>query len=126
MNGKMNDNIKREPTSFEELFSKQIEFQIALLSPDVIEPPFDSLYWFKYHCLAMMEEMGEVMKADKRWKTHRNDRYEPEEKLDELADVFITFMNLCTFSGFTSEEVSIAIQDKIAKNFERLNNKSKE
>ena len=44
----------------------------------------------------MTEEMGEVLASDKRWKTHRKERYVREEKLDELADVFIT-ASICVF-----------------------------
>ena len=64
----------------------------------------------------MVEELGEVMKADKRWKTHRNHRYEPDEKLDEIADVFITAMNISIHSGFTAEDIEKAISNKIKEN----------
>ena len=67
-----------------------------------------------------MEELGELMKSDKRWKTHRNARYEPEEKLDEIADVFITAMNISMYSGFSADEVAKAIAKKIAENTEKL------
>ena len=74
----------------------------------------------------MVEEMGEVMKADKRWKTHRNFRYEKEEKLDEIADVFITAMNMAIHSGFTAEQMEEAISSKIKENYARLKIESKE
>ena len=65
------------------------------------------------------------MKADKRWKTHRNHRYEPEEKLDEIADVFITAMNIAIHSGFSDEDIEEAISNKISENYARLiNNKT--
>ena len=112
--------------SFCDIFGKQEEFQRQIISQrqgcdyrDVVIS--DDLEWFKYHCMAMVEEMGEVVKADKRWKTHRNERYEPEEKLDEIADVFITAINIAMFSGFSSNEVQNAIMSKIDKNLERLN-----
>ena len=82
--------------------------------------PGDNLPQFSYHIQAMVEELGEVMKADKRWKTHRNHRYEPEEKLDEIADVFITAMNIAIHSGFTAETIELAIASKIKENYERL------
>lgn len=114
MSGKMNK-------SFEELFNEQIEFQNSVLNKcdsqnEDLVLPVDSVYWFKYHCLAMLEEMGEVLKSDKRWKTHRNKRYEREEKLDEIADVFITAINLCIFSGFDSSVVLDAISNKVQEN----------
>ena len=68
----------------------------------------------------MVEELGEVVKADKRWKTHRNERYLVEEKLDEIADVFITAMNIAIHSGFSSDDIEKAIMDKIQTNYERL------
>ena len=112
--------------SFCDIFGKQEEFQRQIISQrqgcdyrDVAIS--EDLEWFKYHCMAMVEEMGEVVKADKRWKTHRNERYEPEEKLDEIADVFITAINIAMFSGFSSNEVQNAIMSKIDKNLERLN-----
>ena len=108
---------------FYELFSKQVEFQQKLLKKKTGEEvvlPIDSVNWFSYHMQAMMEELGEVLKADKRWKTHRNNRYEKEEKLDELADVFITAMNLCIYSDFDYDDISEAISKKIEENSKRL------
>lgn len=104
--------------SLAELFGKQVEFQKLIVAEENL--PTDNIDWFKYHCLAMIEEMGEVMKADKRWKTHRNTRYDKAEKLDELSDVFITFMNLCLFSGFSATDMEDAIGIKINENFERI------
>ena len=80
----------------------------------------EDLEWIKYHCLAMVEEMGEVVKADKRWKTHRNERYVIDEKLDEIADVFITTMNIAMFSGFTADDIEKAIVSKIDENTKRI------
>ena len=73
-----------------------------------------------YHTLAMMEELGEVLKADKRWKTHRNERFVKEEKLDEIADIFITAMNMAMYSGFDDRTVLNAIEKKISENEVRL------
>ena len=68
----------------------------------------------------MVEELGEVLKADKRWKSHRNVDYDSGEKLTELADVFITAMNLCIFSGYSIDVVMAAIESKQRINFKRL------
>ena len=115
---KMSGNIK-----FSDLFDKQKNFQTCLLYNKFNGTKVgEDIEWFKYHCLAMVEEMGEVMKSDKRWKTHRNERFVPDEKLDEIADVFITAMNIAMFSGFSAEDVSNAIFTKINKNTERLEN----
>ena len=114
---KMNGKTK---TNFEELYKSQIAFQEMITGENL---PCDCISNFSYHVQAMVEEMGEVMKADKRWKTHRNERYVPEEKLDELADVFITAMNLAIYSGFSAQDVFEAIQIKILDNNRRWQEK---
>ena len=105
------------------VFQKQIAFQKIILRKKGLDAiiPIDSKSWFVYHITAMVEELGELLKADKRWKTHRNTRYDREEKLDELADVFITAVNIAIYSGFDSEEVETAILKKIADNTKRVN-----
>lgn len=116
-NGKMSD-------SFSDIFDKQKNFQLCILKnkyDSENDIPTDSVKWFSYHTLAMVEELGEVLKSDKRWKTHRNERYVKEEKLDELSDVFITFMNMCMYSGFSSDEIFEATKNKIKTNFSRFN-----
>lgn len=125
--------VLRNDLSLSKLFEAQVEFQSELLAkmggggkpaplPNQLqdELPTDNLEWFKYHCLAMLEEMGEVMQSDKRWKTHRNERYAAGEKLDELADVFITWCNMAMYSGFTNVQLQEAVTRKISKNMERL------
>lgn len=106
-----------EMNSFAQSFDNQIHFQEAITGAKC---PGDNLKQFSYHIQAMVEELGEVMKADKRWKTHRNERFEPSEKLDEIADVFITAMNIAIHSGFTAETIEMAISDKINENYKRL------
>ena len=106
---------------FETLYASQVAFQ-EMVTGDTL--PRDNLHNFSYHVQAMVEELGEVMKADKRWKTHRNTRYVPEEKLDEIADVFITAMNIAIHSGFSASEVSEAIQLKIVDNNRRWEEKN--
>lgn len=103
---------------FNESYHKQAHFQKVITGAKC---PGDNLSEFSYHIQAMVEELGEVMKADKRWKTHRNSRYEPAEKLDEIADVFITAMNIAIHSGFEAETIELAIANKIEENYKRLN-----
>ena len=98
-------------------YDSQIAFQKEITGAQC---PSDNLTQFSYHVQAMVEELGEVMKADKRWKTHRNERYVPEEKLDEIADVFITAMNIAIHSGFAAFEIEQAISKKIDENYKRL------
>ena len=101
---------------FESLFNRQKMFQ------EIIEHelPFDDPKRFQYHMNAMVEELGEVLKADKRWKTHRNTTFNREEKLDELSDCFITLLNIALWSNFTQDELLDGIDRKIAENFERI------
>lgn len=108
-------------TNFKESFNQQAHFQHVITGAKC---PGDNLHEFSYHIQAMVEELGEVMKADKRWKTHRNTRYEPAEKLDEIADVFITAMNIAIHSGFEAETIELAISNKIQENYSRLNIKN--
>jgi len=109
-----------DKTTFREMYENQINFQMDLTR--LTQLPVDIPQWFQYHMTSMAEELGEVLKADKRWKTHRNVNYSESEKLDELADVFITAMNLSIFSGFTADEIAEAILTKIQENNGRLNN----
>jgi len=106
-----------------ELMDLQIAFQRVVLNmqgESLITLPVDSTKWFSYHMNAMTEEMGEVLKADKRWKTHRNEKYDRCEKLDEIADVFITAMNIAIFSNYTAEELEEAIAGKVKQNLKRI------
>lgn len=107
-----------------DLFEKQMNYQISVLrktpEKECFDFPQDNPKWFSYHIQAMIEEMGEVMKADKRWKTHRNTRYEPEEKLDEIADLFITVMNIAMYSNIDAETLGKAVFNKIEENTGKL------
>lgn len=123
MNGKVEQDSKvcstLQPNTLDKLFKKQIEFQRDITNMQIL--PADSTQWYSYHMLAMIEELGEVLKADKRWKTHRNTRYIPDEKLEEIADIFITLINICIFSDVDSRQLLRTVNSKIDKNIERLN-----
>lgn len=108
----MTKNGKPVPT-FESLFELQRKFQQEVISGEVGDNP----KWLSYHISGMVEELGEVLKADKRWKTHRNTTYNFEEKLDELCDVFIEAINLALFSGLNVETLLQALKSKIDQNF---------
>ena len=109
-------------TSFHDACNKQVTFQrmiVENVEEEKCAIPCDSVYWFKYHMLAMMEELGEVLTSDKRWKTHRK-KYNKDDKLDELADVLITFLNLLIYSGVSVDEMIEAVMGKIDKNTQRV------
>lgn len=103
--------------NLEELYDLQRQYQYRIVD---FKLPVDNKEWFTYHMLAMSEELGEVLKADKRWKTHRNIAYDKANKLEELADVFITLLNLSMYSGFSSDELSNAVACKIIENTKKL------
>jgi len=96
------------------LFGLQQTFQNKVTGIKAL--PSDNITWFTYHMNAMTEELGEVLKSDKRWKTHRNHAFDPENKLEEVADVFITAMNIAMFSGFSGQELQDKIISKITEN----------
>lgn len=102
----------------EKIYQEQIDFQKKVIKAEKL--PYDAPAFSSYHTLALVEEVGEVLKADKRWKTHRNTFYDPANKLEELADVLITTLNIGIFSGFTVEEILEAVEDKIKENNKRL------
>lgn len=82
--------------------------------------PLDSPSLASYHVQQLVSEIGEVLEADKRWKNFRNDKYDRDAKLDELADCMIVLMNIIMFSGFTADEAYEAIQTKIQVVNERI------
>ena len=102
-----------------ELFNTQMLFQNIVTKEANL--PEDALKWFSYHMQAMIEELGELMKSDKRWKTHRRG-YDPENKEEEIADVFITFMNICMFSDVGPNKLYAITKKKIEENFKKLGN----
>lgn len=117
--------------TFSELYNLQRDNQEKMLrkgmygekySKDVL--PTDNIELTSYHIQQLMSEIGEVLDADKRWKNFRNDKYSPNDKLDELADCFIVLMNIAMYSGFTSREVSEAIYNKINVVYKRITGES--
>lgn len=81
--------------------------------PIDVELPMDSVSLCSYHVQQLVSEVGEVLTADKRWKSHRQDNYDSAAKLEEIADCFIVMMNVAMFSGFDGNDVTKAIMDKL-------------
>ena len=104
--------------TLQELVVKQTEFQNLITKSD--NSNTDTPIMFSYHIQAMVEELGELLKADKRWKTHRNDHFDPANKKEEMCDVFITILHLIIFSGYDISEFAAACEDKINENYLRL------
>lgn len=116
--------------SFENAFKKQLRNQQDLVdkhtyddymsSNDYFELidcdtslPYDSVWLCSYHVQQLMSEIGEVLDADKRWKNFRNEKYDPDAKLDEIADCMIVLMNIAIFSGFNATDVMSAVNTKL-------------
>lgn len=120
---------------FGKLFDAQVENQRLMfedgkydsfMSDDELDEaiesgfPLDSPSLASYHVQQLVSEIGEVLEADKRWKNFRNDKYDRDAKLDELADCMIVLMNVIMFSGFTADEAYEAIKTKIQVVNERI------
>ena len=99
---------------FAALFNHQLAFQALITGEKSL--PKDSVRWFSYHVQAMVEEMGEVLRADKRWKTHRNVFYDENNKMEEIADMFITILNLAIFSGLDAQSLYDVVSAKMQRN----------
>ena len=77
------------------------------------EVPCDKPRLVSYHIQQLISEIGEVLYADKRWKSFRNNKYDKNVKLEEIADCFIVLMNIAMFSGFSAEQILDAINTKL-------------
>lgn len=118
---------------FMDLYNRQVLFQTALVNRGVYADhgvtslevhmtglPADYPGLESYHIQQLISEIGEVLEADKRWKSFRNSKYDLAGKKDEIADCFIVLMNVAIFSGFTAEEILEAIESKITVNNKRM------
>lgn len=112
-----------ENKTLEELFNIQINNQRKMLKNGVyigqvggaidMNLPIDSVSLCSYHIQQLISEIGEVLAADRRWKSHRKNCYDSEEKLEEIADCFIVLMNIAMYSGFDGNDVTKAIYEKL-------------
>lgn len=116
--------------SFENAFRKQLENQQTMIDRHMYDGnindqeyeelvveghriPYDSVSLGSYHIQQLVSEIGEVLDADKRWKNFRNEKYDPDAKLDEIADCFIVLMNVAIFSGFNANDIMSAVNLKL-------------
>lgn len=124
--------------SFENAFRKQLKNQQSMIDlhmydGNISDPeyeelvveghkiPYDSVSLSSYHIQQLVSEIGEVLDADKRWKNFRNEKYDPDAKLDEIADCMIVLMNLAIFSGFNATDVMSAVNLKLDVVSRRIN-----
>lgn len=83
--------------------------------------PVDDIRLASYHVQHLVSEIGEVLDADKRWKNFRNEKYDKDAKIEELADCFIVLMNISMYSGINGREMTEAIKEKLDKVSKRIN-----
>lgn len=107
---------------FNDLYDDQVKIQSRMADNGMYEGidrdlviPQDIPSLASYHVQQLVSEIGEVLEADKRWKNFRNDKYDRDAKLDEIADCFIVLMNISMFSGFSADDVANAIHLKQQK-----------
>lgn len=117
------------PETLQGLFDKQKVNQCKMLqsgmydmfkSAETNDVPVDDVRLMSYHIQQLMSEIGEVLDADKRWKNFRNQKYDREAKLEEIADCFIVLMNVAMFSGFDGIQLTDAINKKLSDVSERI------
>ena len=118
---KMNGKNK----TLEECYDEQVKFQKEVAKKygynvDVKNIPEDNIEVAKYHMLALLEEAGELVKSDKRWKNYRNTYYDKQNKLEELSDCIITLFNVAMFSGISGKELAEALETKMNENIKRI------
>lgn len=82
--------------------------------------PQDDINLFRYHCVQLLSEIGEVLEADKRWKSHRNNDFSRDEKIKEIADCIAVIFNIAIFSGVMADELEKAIHDNFDKILSRI------
>lgn len=109
--------LPNEADEMERAFEAQKMFQRRLTGLDEVK---DDPEKFSQQIVQLVEELGELLQADKRWREYRGDKFNEVEKEKELADVFIVAMNLAIFSGVSYEKLVDAIKEKIGINFERI------
>ena len=121
--------IGRTNVTLQDLFNKQMENQSKMLqdgmydifkSESTTTIPVDDVRLMSYHIQQLMSEIVEVLDADKRWKNFRNQKYDKNAKLEEIADCFIVLMNITMFSGFNGVQLTNAINKKLAEVSERI------
>lgn len=120
-------------TSFEKLFEYQKQFQNLVWKENGYygkknenkQLPCDDVNVASYHTLALSEELGEVLRADKRWKNYRNEQYDKENKLEELSDCLLCILNIAMHSDINGLELYTSTMEKIQKNIRRVEDGNK-
>ena len=122
-------NGKTNNLTLNDLFVQQMMNQDKMLQDGMYDDykmsstecvPVDDVRLASYHVQHLVSEIGEVLDADKRWKNFRNEKYDKDAKVEELADCFIVLMNIAMYSDIDAPELSKAIYNKIKKVSDRV------
>lgn len=128
MNGKTNNQEVIQKDMFKELFEKQLNNQQSLLDAGnysrfatnnllnngELKLPQDDIGLFSYHIQQLVSEIGELLHSDKRWKSFRNEGSQSfEDKVSEIADIYIVLLNIAIFSGLSAEKLYEGINKKL-------------
>ena len=126
MNNKDSSDITLNELFVQQMVNQDKMLDIGLYNDykmnDTESVPVDDIRLASYHIQHLMSEIGEVLDADKRWKNFRNEKYDKNAKLEEIADCFIILMNISMFSGINGKELSKAIKTKLDKVSKRIIN----
>lgn len=123
-------NGKTNNLTLNDLFVQQMINQDKMLKDGMYDDykmkntecvPVDDVRLASYHIQHLISEIGEVLDADKRWKNFRNEKYDKDAKIEELADCFIVLMNIAMYSGINGREMTEAIKEKLDKVSNRIN-----
>ena len=123
-------NGKTNNLTLNDLFVQQMMNQDKMLQDGMYDDykmngtecvPVDDVRLASYHIQHLVSEIGEVLDADKRWKNFRNEKYDKDAKVEELADCFIVLMNIAMYSGINGREMTEAIKEKLDKVSKRIN-----
>lgn len=113
--------------TFSEAYWRQVCIQGKMVDSGMYEGvhsdlviPQDVPHLCSYHIQQLVSEIGEVLEADKRWKNFRNEKFDRNAKLEEIADCFIVLMNISMFSGYRPGEILDAIARKQDDVLERI------
>lgn len=108
---------------FKDIYKEQIKFQNRVKDTydfKVEDLPDDIVQGFSYNVQHLISEIGEVLEADKRWKSMRKSKYDRAAKIQEICDCFIVLMNVAIYSGIDPEELETELLYKLAVNRTRF------
>lgn len=124
--------MKNNEMTLVDLFTQQMFNQEVMIDKGMYEGyklestssvPVDDVHLASYHIQHLISEVGEVLDADKRWKNFRNEKYDKQNKAEEIADCFIVLMNVAMYSDINAYELQDVIKAKLDKVSSRIESK---